>query len=154
MSKLKYLVIHCTDTPKGKRVLSEDIRLWHTGPRSKGHRGWSRVGYSDMIHLDGEVENLIPYNDNDIVDPWEISNGAKGYNSVSRHVVYVGGANNKDTRTFEQIAALEKYIKDMIENHPKIKVIGHNEVCSKYCPSFDVEVWLKGICVPNKNIGL
>ena len=73
---------------------------------------------------------------------------AKGYNSVSRHVVCVGGGKNKDTRTLDQIEALEKYVKH--KNHPQIKVIGHNQVSSKYCPSFDVEAWLRGICVTEK----
>ena len=44
-----------------------------------------------MIHLDGRVERLVNNNEDANVDPWEITNGAKGYNSVSRHIVYVGG---------------------------------------------------------------
>ena len=149
MKQLKYLVIHCTDTPEGRHVSKQDIEQWHLV-----ERGWSKVGYADMIHLDGSIENLIPYNDDNIVDSWEISNGAYGYNSISRHVVYVGGGKGQDTRTFDQIEALEKYVKQTIQTHPEIKVIGHNQVSEKYCPSFDVPTWLMGICVDQKNIGL
>ena len=91
MAQLKRLVIHCTDTPEGRKVSSDDIRHWHTSPASKGGRGWQQVGYTDMFHLDGTVERLVANNEDANVDPWEITNGAKGYNSTSRHIVYVGG---------------------------------------------------------------
>lgn len=152
--KIKYLVIHCTATPEGRKVTRQDIERWHLV-----ERGWSKVGYSDMIHLDGTVENLINYNDDDIIDPWEISNGASGYNSISRHVVYVGGMtkdNNfaKDTRTNEQNKSLREIVEYFICQYPNIKVIGHNEISGKSCPSFDVQAWLKGLGVNQKNIGV
>ena len=105
MAKLKYLVIHCTATPEGRDVSAADIRRWHTAPVSAGGRGWKQVGYTDLIHTDGRVERLVANNEDANVDPWEITNGAAGYNSVSRHIVYAGGvdADNvqkaKDTRT-------------------------------------------------------
>ena len=91
MTYLKNLVIHCTATPEGREVSAEEIRRWHTAPLHKGGRGWRQVGYTDMIHLDGTVERLVENNEDGVVDPWEITNGAKGHNSVSRHIVYVGG---------------------------------------------------------------
>lgn len=149
MSRIKYLVIHCTDTPSGREVLKSDIEKWHIK-----ERGWSRVGYSDMIHLNGELENLIDYDQDDTVDNWEISNGARGYNSKSRHVVYVGGSKGTDTRTNLQKESLETYVKFMILRHPFIKVVGHNQLSKKNCPSFDVPKWLKSIGVSSYNIGL
>jgi len=158
MSKpLTYLVIHCTATPEGRDVTSDEIRRWHTSPPPKG-RGWKQVGYADMIHLDGRVENLVPYNDDDIVDVWEITNGASGINSISRHVVYVGGvdANDvkkaRDTRTWLQELAMIKYVKETIARHPNIKVAGHNQFAKKACPSFDVPKWLSANGIPKKNI--
>ena len=91
MAKLRYLVLHCTATPEGREVTAADIRRWHTSPVSKGGRGWKQPGYTDIIHLDGTVERLVDNNEDANVDPWEITNGAKGYNAVSRHVVYAGG---------------------------------------------------------------
>ena len=135
MAKLKYLVIHCTATPEGREVSSADIRKWHTSPVSQGGRGWKQVGYTDLFHLQGGVERLVNNNEDAQVDPWEVTNGAKGYNSVSRHIVYAGGVAKdgktpKDTRTGCQKKALEKYVKDFhrrfrIErslaiNHPQV----------------------------------
>lgn len=150
MAKLQYLVLHCTATPEGREVSSNDIRAWHTDPVSKGGRGWKQVGYTDLIHLDGKVERLVNNNEDANVDPWEITNGAKGYNSISRHVVYVGGVvadgeTAKDTRTKAQLVAMEGYVKEFHRKHPNVRIIGHNEVAAKDCPSFDVQVWLKEI---------
>ena len=152
MAKLKFLVLHCTATPEGREVSSDDIRAWHTNPVSKGGRGWSQVGYTDLIHLNGEVERLVDNNEDANVDPWEITNGAKGYNSISRHVVYVGGVvadgkTAKDTRTKAQKAAMEAYVKEFHRRRPNVRIIGHREVAAKDCPSFDVQVWLKEIGV-------
>ena len=52
-NKIKYLVIHCTATREDQEISSDTIREWHMEKR-----GWSRVGYSDMIHLDGSLENI------------------------------------------------------------------------------------------------
>ncbi len=148
--RLKYLVIHCTATPEGREVSSADIRHWHTDPVGKGGRGWKQVGYTDLIHLDGSVERMVGNNEDANVDPWEITNGAKGYNSVSRHIVYAGGTardgkTSKDTRTAEQKKALERYVKDFHRRFPSVRIIGHNEVSSKACPCFDVQAWLMDI---------
>lgn len=151
MAKLQYLVIHCTATPEGRKVSAADIRRWHTSPVSKGGRGCSRVGYTDIIHLDGSVERLHNNNDDSNVDAFEVTNGAKGYNSISRHIVYVGGVDRagkpKDTRTDAQKQAMEEYVKAFHAKHPDVKIIGHNEIAAKACPSFDVQKWLKTIGV-------
>ena len=150
MADLKYLVIHCTATPEGREVTAADIRRWHTSPLSQGGRGWRQVGYTDIIHLDGTVERLVDNNGDAHVDPWEVTNGAKGYNSVSRHIVYAGGcARNgktpKDTRTAAQLKAMEAYVLDFHRRFPSVKIVGHNELAAKACPSFDVQKWLKQI---------
>ena len=150
MNTIQYLVIHCTATPEGRNVTSADIRAWHTNPKPKG-RGWKQVGYTDMFHLDGRVERLVANNEDAKVDAWEITNGVAGINSVSRHIVYVGGVaaegnTPKDTRTWQQKRALEKYIKEFRAKHPGVKIVGHNYFDThKACPSFNVNVWLKTI---------
>lgn len=148
--KLKYLVLHCTATAEGREVSSDEIRAWHTGPVSKGGRGWRQVGYTDLIHLDGSVERLVANNEDAVVDNREITNGAKGYNSVSRHVVYAGGCAKdgktaKDTRTEAQRRAMEAYVKDFHRRFPDARIVGHNELAAKACPSFDVRQWLRDI---------
>lgn len=155
MSKLKYLVVHCTATQEGKNFVGADIRRMHTSPAPKG-RGWKQVGYSDIILLSGEIENLVPYDEDDIVQPREITNGALGLNGVARHVSYIGGIDSdgkpKDTRTDKQLITLANYVKKTISLHPDIQVLGHNQVAAKACPCFDVPVWLKAIGVEEKNI--
>ncbi|WP_202192558.1 N-acetylmuramoyl-L-alanine amidase [Bacteroides uniformis] len=145
MAKLKYLVIHCTATPEGREVSAADIRRWHTSPAPAG-RGWKQVGYTDLFHLDGRVERLVANNEDANVDPWEITNGAAGYNSISRHIVYAGGCDAgmkpKDTRTAGQKGALRKYVLDFHTRHPSVKIVGHNQLAAKACPSFDVAAWL------------
>lgn len=148
--QLQYLVIHCTATPEGRAVSASDIRRWHTAPLSRGGRGWSQVGYTDMIHLDGRVERLVDNNEDAVVDPWERTNGARGYNSLSRHIVYVGGMDRdgktpKDTRTDAQRKALETYVRDFHARHPHVRIVGHKELSAKACPSFDVPSWLRSI---------
>ena len=147
---LKYLVIHCTATPEGREVSSEEIRHWHTDPVGKGGRGWKQVGYTDMIHLDGKVERLAENNEDALVDDWEITNGVKGYNSVSRHIVYVGGLASdaktpKDTRTDAQRRVMKAYITSFHRRFPLVTIVGHNELAAKACPCFDVRKWLRTI---------
>mgnify|MGYP001670152708 CR=1 FL=1 len=151
MSKpMQYLVIHCTATPEGREVSAAEIRRWHTAPVSQGGRGWKQVGYTDMVHLDGRVERLINNNEDAQVDPWEVTNGAKGYNSMSRHIVYVGGCDKagmpKDTRTEAQREALKHYVEDFHARFPQVNIVGHHELNpGKVCPSFDVPTWLRSI---------
>lgn len=156
MSKLELLIIHCSASREGKELTSADIRREHTSAPPAG-RGWNQVGYSDIIHQDGRVENLVPYDGDDIVQPREITNGAVGLNSKSRHVCYIGGLTadgkkSKDTRTPEQANALKNYVYDFLQHHPSAKVLGHNQVAVKDCPCFDVPSWLISIGVNKLNI--
>ena len=101
-----------------------------------------------MLHIDGRVGRLVDNKEDCVVDSWEITNGAKGYNNASRHVVYVGGLDSlgkpKDTRTPSQLSAMKKYIADFKAKHPTVKIIGHNNVNkNKACPCFDVAKWMK-----------
>ena len=160
MAKLKYLVAHCLLTREGRNYTTADVLAWHTDPVNRGGFGWKKPGYSDMIYLDGSLHNLLPFDQDDEVDSWEISNGARGINGVSRHYAYVGGldrlGNNKDTRTKAQKAAEETYIKYMILRHPDIKVMGHYQApnTNKTCPNYDVPQWLRSIGIEEKNIFL
>ena len=142
--RIERLVIHCTATAAGREVTAADIRRWHCSPQPKG-RGWKQVGYTDMIHLDGTVERLVQNNEDAYVDGWEVTNGAKGYNSTSRHIVYVGGLKSDgktpaDTRTPAQKAALKSYVEDFRKRFPWADVCGHRDLpgVKKTCPCFDV----------------
>jgi N-acetylmuramoyl-L-alanine amidase len=143
----KYLVIHCTDTPAGRYTDRKDIDQWHLK-----ERGWSQVGYEKLYLLDGTVQVLVENNGDHFVDPWEITNGVRGINSIAMHWCYVGGKGG-DTRTKEQRVAMRKDIQQLVKDHPDILIGGHNQFdIHKTCPSFNVRAWLKAIGIPAKNI--
>lgn len=153
--RIEYLVIHCTATPENRIVTGDDIRHWHTDPVEKGGRGWKQVGYSQLIKLDG-VEKLVDDNGDENIDPWEVTNGAFGFNQKAKHICYVGGLDKlgktKDTRNGLQKRLMEGIVLNEIKKHPWIKVVGHYQLNKTDCPAFDVPVWLKGIGVNAKNI--
>lgn len=180
--QIKFYVIHCTATPAGRKVTSDEIRQWHLGPFDKAPnqiiymgkeyksrnelpnekiggvdikklkgRGWRKVGYREMIHLDGYKEILNHYNYDAIVDPWEVTNGVAGINDSALHIVYVGGMNG-DTRTPAQTKTLQDEVKKALVNWPWILFAGHNQFDNKACPSFDVRVFCRSMGVPEKNI--
>jgi N-acetylmuramoyl-L-alanine amidase len=143
MSNYKYLVIHCTATKEGVNIKPEQIKEWHMG---KNGRGWSRVGYSDLITLDGALHNMhfaegTNPND-DYIEYSEMTWGVKGINRYSKHVCYVGGLDkNKDpknTMTNEQKETLEIYVRHEILRHPDLLIAGHNQFSNKSCPCFFV----------------
>ncbi len=158
MARLTYLVSHCLLTPEGKPFTIDDVRRWHTAPKPRGGRGWKKPGYSDVIYLDGGLHNLVPFDQDDTVDPWEISNGVRGLNGVARHYAYVGGLDrqgrNKDTRTPAQQEAEATYVRYMVLRHPHIQVMGHYQApgANKTCPNYDVPSWLRSIGIPGQNI--
>ena len=149
MAKLKYLVIHCTATPEGRGIIGGHPEVAHFA-REPGRPRLETGGLYRPVPPAGRVERLVNNNEDAQVDPWEVTNGAKGYNSVSRHIVYAGGVAKdgktpKDTRTGCQKKALEKYVKDFHRRFPDVRIVGHNELAAKACPSFDVQKWLKEI---------
>lgn len=154
---LQLMVWHCLATPEGREVTKEDLAKWHLSPLSQGGRGWKQYGYRAFVHLDGNTEYLISNNDDNIVDPWEISNGVAGINSIANHFAYVGGVAKdgktpKDTRTLSQYSAMAGLTKEFITKHPQIKVAGHAHFAPKACPCFDVENFCQEIGIPEENI--
>ena len=156
MAKLELLIIHNTATPKGREVSKQEIIDWHTKPKPHGN-GWSKAGYTDMIHLDGRLENITPFDQDDDVEGFEITNGVRGINSISRHIVCVGGSSEvltpEEVLTVGQLISLELYVKYTIMRHPNIQIGGHNQFTDqKSCPGFDVPDWCTKIGVSQANI--
>ena len=130
MRSIDTIVIHCLATPEGREVHIDEVTRWHVD-----ERGWSDVGYHWLIALDGSIEKGRP----------EFKSGAhaKGYNSRSIGVTYVGGLDAnmkaKDTRTDAQKESLLCLIKDLQGRYPNAVVIGHSDISGKDCPSFDAK---------------
>ena len=144
MKRIEKLIIHCTATRPDFEITKRHIKDWHLIGR-----GWKRLGYSDLINLKGELISLTDWNQDELIQNHEMTWGAAGINSISRHVVYAGGVNKndvaEDTRNNYQNYTLEHYVKFILLRYPWITVHGHNEFSNKACPSFDVQEWLKEI---------
>lgn len=146
MREINRIILHCTATREGKDYSVDTIRKWHTEGR-----GWSDIGYHFVIQLDGTVNEGRPV----------VRSGAhvKGYNHNSIGISYVGGVEAtktngkwipKDTRTPEQIVALDKFLKEQMDLYPGATLHGHNEFSAKACPSFDVQVEYDYLINPNE----
>jgi N-acetylmuramoyl-L-alanine amidase len=149
--------IYKTKRYKTKNDLPDEL-IGGVHIRNLQGRGWTKPGYHKMIHLDGSTSIINPVNEDSVIESFEVTFGALAFNNNCRHIVYVGGAEKvnwqipKDTRTKGQIESLKEEILYTIEMHPDIKVLGHNQVANKACPSFDVPKFLREIGVPEKNI--
>lgn len=77
----KIIVIHCSATPNGKAVSTEEIRRWHMAEPPTG-RGWSDIGYHAVVETDGGLGRGRP----------EDMQGAHvaGHNDNSLGICFVG----------------------------------------------------------------
>jgi N-acetyl-anhydromuramyl-L-alanine amidase AmpD len=142
-------------------VTGDHIREWHLSPKPEG-RGWSRVGYSDLIKRNGHIEQLQDYDEDAWVESNEITNGAKGFNGVSRHICLAGGLDLNGECYFgefynfytdAQFVSLQDYVKRFLGVHPDCQVLGHYQVNNdKVCPGFPVDRFLKFIQIPDRYI--
>ena len=154
-SRVKYLVLHTT--AGNPNTTAAQIQDYFLRPERLGGRGWRKGGYHLIIENTGAINRM--YHDskktNGIIPKRQFKKILSNSNTI--HISYVGGINLKtmqpeDTRTEEQIKSLLKLIKYYIDNYPDIKILGHNQVAAKACPSFDVISFLKANNVPEKNI--
>lgn len=129
MRRIDRIIVHCSATNPTQDFDASDIDRWHKA------RKWSGIGYHFVIKLDGSTECGRRLED--------VGAHAFGYNKRSIGICYIGGVdmNGKptDTRTDEQKRALRSIIGLLKIDYPKARVMGHNEVSKKACPSFNVK---------------
>lgn len=136
MRQIKYIAVHCTATPQTATVSSIQ-NYW------KNVLKWKMPGYHFIIKPDGEVVQLLEIE--------KVSNGVKGFNSVSINISYIGGvdAQNKpiDNRTEAQKKALLDLLKKLKKQFPKAVIQGHRDFpeVKKACPSFDAKEEYKNL---------
>ena len=153
---LKYLVIHSTNTEYDIEVSEQEIINSHMLPPPHG-KGWNKVGYSDVIHLDGTISNLTPFNEDGRVEEWNLSHDGQYIYPLARHIAYVGGVskdgfNSENTMTEEQQITFDIYLKYMLRRYPNLLIVGHGELSGKSCPGFNVSSYCESIDIPSKNI--
>lgn len=128
------LIIHCTATKPSQDIGVDEVDVWHRA------NGWAGCGYHAVIRRNGVIEGGRALG--------TVGAHAQGYNSRSVGVSLVGGINEngnpEDNFTTAQMASLRTYVAEFLTKAPDAKVIGHNQVSSKACPSFDVQAWLTG----------
>ena len=143
MGKIKYIAVHCTAGSQKSTVndlLAEFKR-----------KGWKAPGYHYVITADGKIHQLL--------DTEKVSNGVKGYNSVTVNIAYTGGMDGVDNRTDEQKKCLIILLKLLRKRYPDAVIQGHRDFSPdlngngkieknewiKMCPSFDAKTEYKGI---------
>lgn len=127
-------MIHCAATRPEMDIGVSEIREWHLA------RGFSDIGYADVIRRDGCVEEGRNIDD--------VGAHVKGYNEISVGICLVGGIDKKNRPennfTDAQFKSLKRLLRFYKAKYPKAAVVGHNELDpGKACPSFDVQEWLR-----------
>lgn len=131
MREIRFIVVHCSDTPNGRDDRAADIHRWHR------ERGWDGIGYNAVISVDGYLEPGRP-------DYWQgahvrdFDDNGEGDNSDSLGVCLIG----RDQFSDDQLRTLEGWILAKLADHPEAEVVGHRDLDSrKSCPNFDVREW-------------
>lgn len=141
MRKIGYIAVHCTAGRQTQTVsdLQAEFR----------RKGWVYPGYHYVVAPDGKITQLL--------DEDRVSNGVKGFNSVSVNVAYIGGidADGKgvDNRTDEQKKSLRQLLGMLKRKYPGAVIQGHRDFSPdtngngvvdpweriKECPCFDAK---------------
>lgn len=115
MRNIKYIAVHCTASHQSMTIegLKQEFR----------RKGWVNPGYHYVVSPDGKITQLL--------DEEKVSNGVKGFNSVSINVAYIGGidTNGKpvDNRTDAQKASLCSLLKMLHKKYPTAVIQGHRD---------------------------
>lgn len=140
---MKYIIIHCADTPNGKPFSAKDIDDWH---KERGfHRTESisktfnpslqHIGYQFVINIDGTVESGRAVG--------EVGAHCSGANSESIGICMIG----KDKFNIIQWGSLTAIIKALQNQFGgNLLVRGHYQFDSakaqgKTCPNFNAQEW-------------
>lgn len=115
MRIIKFIAVHCTASHQTETI--DGLR------KEFKRKGWKNPGYHYVVSPDGKITQLI--------DEAKVSNGVKGFNSVSINVAYIGGidTNGKptDNRTDEQKASLRSLLKMLHKKYPNAIIQGHRD---------------------------
>ena len=115
MRKIDYIAVHCTAGSQRQTIsdLQAEFR----------RKSWKNPGYHYVVAPDGKITQLL--------DEDKVSNGVKGFNSVSVNVAYIGGidANGKatDNRTDAQKKSLRQLLGMLKKKYPEAVIQGHRD---------------------------
>lgn len=140
MTRIDYIVIHCSADPADTTKDATDVERYHRS------LGWRDVGYHYLINRDG---TLVAGRPEDMRGAHE-----KRVNSRSVAVCMIGGAppvGSKEYRqglgennfTDPQWKTLEQIVRQLHAKYPNAEVLGHRDIegVRKACPSFEARDW-------------
>lgn len=115
MRIIKFIAVHCTASYQTETI--DGLR------KEFKRKGWKNPGYHYVVSPDGKVTQML-------LDE-KISNGVKGFNSISINVAYIGGidSNGKpiDNRSAEQKKSLRILLKMLHKKYPNAIIQGHRD---------------------------
>lgn len=147
MRKIDYIAVHCTAGSQVQTI--SDLQAEFK------RKGWKYPGYHYVVAPDGKITQLL--------DEEKVSNGVKGFNSVSVNVAYIGGIDREgkatDNRTAEQKKALRQLLANLKRKYPQAVIQGHRDFSPdtngngkvdvweriKECPCFDAKIEYKDL---------
>lgn len=146
MRRIDLIVIHCSASRADRDFTEEDLEVCHR------RRGFKGAGYHFYIRKDGNIKATRPLE--------RIGAHAQGFNQNSIGICYEGGLDCKgrpaDTRTPAQREHLWLLVRQILDNFPGCRVVGHRDLSPdlnkngeiepeewvKACPCFEVkEEW-------------
>jgi len=135
MNTIRYLVVHCSDTPNYREHDAADIHRWHKKKR------WTGIGYNAVIKLSGEVEHGRP-------NYWQGAHVRK-HNNHSLGVCLIG----RDKFTKAQLQSLKLLLSSWQQAYPDAHIVGHYQLDdNKSCPNIDIPQWLAAAGLTNPGI--
>lgn len=147
MRNIKYIAVHCTAS--SQKITIEGLL------NEFKRKGWKNPGYHYIVSADGKIHQLLAED--------KVSNGVKGYNSISINIAYVGGIGEGgkivDNRTPLQKLSLRKILGILKKKYPNAVIQGHRDFSPdlnkdgkitpnewvKGCPCFDAKSEYKDI---------
>ena len=129
-----YIIIHSTNTKPNVDLSARDIDEKHR------KKGLLKIGYHCVVKRDGTIDLGRPFS--------EIGAHLQNYDPESIGVCIVGGLNNRGIvapdYTKEQFKSLFFLLNTLKYVYTKAKIVGHRDVDSGECPSFNVSEWFIG----------
>ena len=157
---IKYLMIHCTGSPKSSHPLDIIAGQIYSEPGVNTFGG-NKAGYHILISEDGKITRV--YQDSEKCYGAQNSQGERhgsafevAWNNESVHIAWIGGKDWVNERpTPFQAETLKELCLYYVRRYPTIKIVGHNQVflekIANTCPMFYVPSFTKEIGIGQLN---
>lgn len=127
LKKVSLLIVHCTASKCNRPFSTENLIAC-------GEAKYGQCSYHYYVRRNGDIIPLLPESVQGV--------HARHYNHCSLGIVYEGGLNERgiadDTRTEAQKRSIYELLKDLHEDYPEARILGHCELphVAKKCPCF------------------